>query len=82
MNNNHKEKDKLAWQDVLVMFILKAPDQKKAIAALEALYERDIVNDVIDYKHKFKSYQDWKDHIQAALDNAQEVVNGTRKTPD
>lgn len=78
MDNNHQNKDQLCLYDVLVLFALRAPDQRKAIAGLEILFGPVMVKWMIGYKHKFKSYQAWRNHLIAALDNAQEKVDAER----
>lgn len=56
------------------MFMLKAPDQKKAITALEGLFGVETMKHALDYKHAFKSYLDWHNHLVVALANAQAKV--------
>ncbi|GAI48348.1 unnamed protein product [marine sediment metagenome] len=75
MDNNHKGNHEINLFDVMIIFMLKAPDRKKAIAALEILFGPILAAWAIDYKKQFKSYQDWRTHLIAALDNAQEKVD-------
>jgi len=75
MKNNHHGNHELCFYDVMLSFLLKAPDQKKAIAALEILFGPVLVSWLITYKKQFKSYQDWRVHLIASLDNAQEKVD-------
>lgn len=78
MSNNHPYKDKLTLYDIMIMFMLKAPDQRKAIAAVGVLYGPETVKHAVEYKHNFRDYQAWHAHLVAALDNAQEKVDATR----
>lgn len=78
MSNNHKEKDKLTSADVMIMFVMKAPDMRKATGALMLLYGPKVTKSMMDRKNQFKSYQGWRVHLIAALDNAQEKIDATR----
>ena len=79
-NNDHPKKDEINLYDVLIIFMTKAPDQKKGIAALEVLFGPVLLSWAIDYKKSFKSYQEWRNHLIAALDNAQEKVDATKQS--
>jgi len=74
MINDQQNHDKLNLYDLLIMFMLNAPDQKKAITALEGLFGVETMKHALDYKHTFKSYLDWHNHLVAALANAQAKV--------
>ncbi|MBU2346515.1 MAG: hypothetical protein KJ888_20185 [Gammaproteobacteria bacterium] len=78
MNNDHQQKQEINLYDVLIIFMTKAPDQKKAIAALEVLFGPVLLTWAIDYKKSFESFQDWRNHLIAALDNAQAKVDATK----
>lgn len=80
LNNGHQKKDQLTFDDVMVLFMLKAPDQGKAMAALGDLFGTCALKRIIDYKHNFKSYQDWRQHLIAALDNAQANLDATKQS--
>lgn len=80
-NNNHQPKHEINLYDVLIIFMTKAPDQRKAVAALEVLLGPILVTWVIGYKKSFKSYQDWRLHLIASLDNAQAKVDATKTKP-
>lgn len=80
-NNDHQEKHEINLYDVLIIFMTKAPDQRKAIAALAVLFGPGLLTCAIDYKKSFKSYQDWRLHLIASLDNAQEKVDATKAKP-
>lgn len=81
INNGHKKKNKLTRADVMILFVMKAPDQRKALAALGILYGPEVVKGMITYKKRFKLHQAWRDHLAAALNNAQEVVDGIKAKP-
>jgi len=81
MNNDHQSKDELCLYDVLLLFMLRSPDIGKAIAGLEILFGPVLMKWLIDYKHRFKSYQDWRIHLIASLDAAQEKVDATGSKP-
>lgn len=81
MNNDHKDSHEINLFDVMIIFMTKAPDQKKAIAALEVLFGPVLLTWAIDYKKSFKSYQDWRLHLIASLDNAQAKVDATKTKP-
>lgn len=74
MRNKQPNNDRLTPEDVLVLFMLRAPDMKKAIAALVVLFGRKVVKRIIVYKNRFESYQDWHIHLIAALNNAQDKI--------
>jgi len=74
MINDQQNHDKLNLYDILIMFMLKAPDQKKAITALEELFGVETMKLTFDYKRAFKSYLDWHNHLVVALANAQAKV--------
>jgi len=77
MGNGHKSNQEINLYDVMIIFMLKAPDMKKAIAALEVLFGPILVSWATAYKKRFKSYQDWRGHLIASLDAAQEKVDAT-----
>jgi len=81
MDPAHKNNHEINLYDVLIVFMTKAPDQKKAIAALEVLLGPVLVSWAIDYKRNFKSYQDWRCHLIASLDNAQVKIDATKAKP-
>jgi len=74
MINDQQNHDKLNLYDILIMFMLKAPDQKKAITALEGLFGVETMKLTFDYKRAFKSYLDWHNHLVVALANARAKV--------
>ncbi|GAH90462.1 unnamed protein product [marine sediment metagenome] len=75
MINNHQDKDQLTLADTLILFMLKAPDMEKATGALLILIGKECMEVILNYKHTFKDYQAWRNHLVAALDNAQEKVD-------
>lgn len=74
MINDQQNRDELNLYDILIMFMLKAPDRKKAITALEGLFGAETMKHTFDYKHTFKSNLDWHNHLIVALDKAQAKV--------
>lgn len=75
MNKKHPGNEQLTLQDIILLFVLRAPDPRKAIAALTIFFGPVIMNLTIDYKHRFKDYADWRRHLIVALDRAQQKVD-------
>lgn len=80
INNGHKPNDSISLYDVMLLFALKSPDQKKAVAALMKVFSPATVDGMTEYKKDFKTYQDWRNHLVAALDNAQAEVDATNQS--
>lgn len=80
INNGHEKKDQLTLADVMLLFSVKAPDMKQAIAALEGIFGIEALKQMVEYKREFKSPQDWRNHLAAALDNAQANLDATEQS--
>lgn len=81
MNNGRKNRHTISLYDVMLLFVLKAPNQKKAVAALAKVFSPAAVCGMIEYKKDFKAPQDWRNHLGAALDNAQEEIDAAKAKP-